>query len=377
MQMRLWKKFIALIAVLAVLFLMQMHAHDACNLEMEIRDRHLTVSMYFIAALFVSLLFLKALLRSLIALLISPFSRFSNGAHNKSVRQVVDLILASDNEFPHMFETAKIENRLSPIKTAIALRRNLYTDSIASNSGIPRIDIFIAKLKLRSLLSRNELKQAIEVAQLAVKKYPKLVSVIQDEVLEVAKLARQSGDLFSFEPRKFKYGLSRKFISEYLSTIGLLDFESEQNVQKKIKIVERILDDDPGNTSALIALLDTLRTTDLVKYSDKKVIQIIGRSLSLNPNRILADYLLRLNRPDVFELAHDMMSSIDNNNTEKLWFLLIVATGGGLITKARDLITMLTKLDKSDEIYRFYVDNIAVLSADHEIVKILKDRSCN
>jgi hypothetical protein len=374
--MRFWKKFVTFVAVIAALFIMQVYSPDTLNLEIGINGTHATVSVYCVAAALVALLFTKALIRAVIALVTIPFARLRARPYAKSVEHIVNLILSDDNEFPRLFAIADVERLFDPIKTAIALRRNFYTGQATEHIGIPRVDVFITKLRLRNLIIRGELVQAVAVANATLKKHPRFVSVIQEEILDIAKLARKSGVPFIFNPRKFRYGLSREFIASYTVTIGLLEAEVEQSVPRKIKIIEGILNAYPGDTNALIALialLDLQCTTDQTIYSDKKLLQMIGRSAALNPSRRLAGYLLRFNRSDTFEMAQDFMQAVDNSNIEKLWFLLIIATNNGLTSKVRDLISKIIELDKSESIYKFYVNNIAVLSADQEIVRMLKE----
>jgi hypothetical protein len=372
--MRFWKKFVTFVAVIAVLFIMQVYSPDAFDLEISIRDKHATVSVFCVAAALAVLLFIKALLRALFVLARIPFAKLRARTYSKSVGHIVDLILSDDSEFPRLFAATNVERLFDPIKTAIALKRNFYIGQTVGYTGIPRIDVFVTKLRLHDLISNGELMQAISIANVTMKKHQHLVPVVQEEILDIASLARKGGVPFSFNPRKFRYGLSREFIARYIVTIGLLEAEAEQSVTKKIKIIEGILDAYPGDTNVLITLLELLQMVDQVVYSDKKLLQIIGRSATSNPSRRLAEYLLKFNRSDVFEIAQNFMRIVDNNNVEKLWLLLIIATSNGLITKVRDLVSRIIELDKSTEIYKFYMNNITVLSADQEIVRMLKEK---
>jgi hypothetical protein len=372
--MRVWKKFIVFVVVIIALFAMQVYSSDTPNLGISLGDRRVVISVYCVAAMLVAMLFLKSLLRSLIAILKMQFAKFGNVSHKKSIERIVDLILADDFEFPKIFETTEVDGLFSSVKTAIALKRNFCAGYIAERSGMPKINVFAARLNLRDLIVKNELLNAIAVASATIDRYPKFVPVIQKEILNIAELAKVNCAPFSFNPRKFKYGLSRKFIADYELSIGLISIKTEPSFSKKIKIIEEILSAHPDSTIALIALLDLLQTTnDCATYSDKKLLQLIKKSISLNPNRLLAKRLLKFNRTDAFEIAQDFMKDIDGDNVEKLWFLLIVATESGLVAKAKELIAAIVKFDRSNEIYRFYVSNSAVLSTDQEIAKMLKE----
>jgi hypothetical protein len=97
-------------------------------------------------------------------------------------------------------------------------------------------------------------------------------------------------------------------------------------------------------------------------------------TLSQNPNREFASYLLSLHRKDIFEVVQEMTSSIDNNNIEKLWLLLIISTKMEFISKAKEIIKKILEIDNTNDIFKFYIENEDLLSKDKGIVKLLNDK---
>jgi tetratricopeptide (TPR) repeat protein len=293
----------------------------------------------------------------------------------KSINEMARLIVATDYDFVNLFHKTHISDRMKVLKTALSLKRGLATTHISEKTGIRCIDIYIIKLDLGKHIKKGELREAVEIASKAIKKYPEYLEVIQDELLEVAKLARKNKIFLSFDPRKFKYNLSSGYIHKYILAMDEIDFHLEQDVEYKLKHIEQMLKKYPGNTNVLQIFLDFLTVNSSIKYDDKKLLQHVRAVLSTNPIRELASYLLKLNKKNILELAQEQMTTIENDNLEKLWLLLVIATKMNILARAKELIQTIIEIDKTKDIYKFYVENMDILSADANILQILLKRS--
>jgi ribosome biogenesis protein Nip4 len=108
-------------------------------------------------------------------------------------------------------------------------------------------------------------------------------------------------------------------------------------------------------------------------YSDKKKIDIIKQAFLAKPNRNIAYSLLEMDRKDVFEVAQEITKSVDDLNLEKLWFLLIISTKLGFTQKIRSLLESIREIDKSDDIYKFYIHNYQLFENPDIILNIIEN----
>ena len=71
-----------------------------------------------------------------------------------------------------------------------------------------------------------------------------------------------------------------------------------------------------------------------------------------------------------------MLLSVSNNNIEKLWFLLIMATNTKLFNIIKELIKNIIDLNSIDDnnimhLNTFFIKNYDLLSKDDSIVKLI------
>jgi hypothetical protein len=369
------RKLFGFVVVIITLVVLQIYSKDASCLELHCFGKDFSIGIYFLVAGLLSLLFTIFFVKSFLKWLVLLFSKNKKTEEGKSIKQIAELIIASDYDFVDLFKKTTVIDKFMPIKTTLSLKRNLAIGRNIDKTDISSVDIHIMKLRLKKLIDQNELYAAIELAYKVIKKYAEYLLVVQNEILEVAQLAKKNSISFCFDPRKFKYGLPQRFIDDYFISLGMINFDIESVIEKKLRIIEKLHREYPNNLSVLQTFLDFITVNDSIKYNDKKIVDAMKETISVNPNRVLAYYLLKLNRKDGFELAQELTASVEDGNVERLWLLLIVATKMNFVTKAKELIKKIVEIDDSGDIFKFYMQNNEILSADNEILKMIIKRA--
>ncbi|MDR2667344.1 MAG: hypothetical protein LBB34_04540 [Holosporales bacterium] len=369
--MKFWKKFFAIIGTIFVFLVLELYSNEVCRIEFKVLERNFSIGFYVALLVVLSSWLALFSIKSFFTWLISIFCKDKTAGEMKSILGIAKLIMSSDRDFKNLFEKTEVVESMQLLKMVLALKRNLFKDKFIERTGIPSVDIHILKNTIRQSIEKNELKKAVDLATKISKSYREDVNVVKDEMLEVAKLARVNGLLFDFNPAKFKYGLPRNFVDEYFISLNLMDFELEQDQEKKRKIIEKIQKNNSTNIDVLKKFCDFFLKNTELECDEKKLLNAINGVISTNPHREVAYYMLKLNRKDIFEVAQHMMMAVKDCNLEKLWLLLIIATRMNFVSKSKELIRSIMKIDKSYDILKFYIGNIGALSVDKEIVSAI------
>ncbi len=371
---RFWTKFWIRAILPVVLLLLQLFTKEFARVELSIGDISFSANLYIVLIAIALFLFIYFILKKCFDLLCNLFRRDETERNAEMIRELAELIMASDHDFPSLFAKTRLVGDMAKLRTALALKRNLMGDREFALTGVACIDVRILRIKLRKLLQNGILTDAIELANSVIKNYASFLRLIKDELLEIAKMARREHMEFYFEPDRFKYDLPQKYITEYNISLKLVDFDLENDNAKKLKIIENINNEYPESIDVLCLLLDYVEQNNITTYDDKRIMQLIAETMKVNPNRKLAKYLLRLKRNDIFEQAKSMMSGISNNNIEKLWILLIIATSKGLNLQVKELISEILKKDKTNDVCEFFVEYHNLLQEAAEIANIIMRR---
>ena len=312
------------------------------------------------------------IIKSFFIWFLSLFFKNKTAEEIKSINAISKLIVADNYDFEHLFEKTTVIESLKILKIALALKRNLCHDKNFEKTGIHCVDIYIIKKDLQKSLKNGDLNSAINFASKIIRNYPDEINVVKEEILEVAKRAKRNLVAFNFDPSKFKYNLPQSFINEYSVELGLVSFEIANDNSQKLKILERLHRDYPANIDILCKLLDFVFENDSEKYDEKKIADLLKETLSLNPNRKITKYILRIKRNDIFELAQSMMTAVSDNNLEKLWILLEIATEKQFANRAKELLQKIIEIDKSSDIFKFFVEYFEFLSSIPEINNLIR-----
>ncbi len=368
--MKIWRKFWSLLILTLIFVILQLSAPEIGHLEFSIINRDFSIGIYAIISIWTFVWLICFSIKAFFIWFVSLFFKNKTAEDTKSINGLAKLIVSDDFDFSREFEKTFTTENMSILKIAIAIKRGLDIKNF-DKTGLHCIDIYLIKSELEKYIKNGNINALINLANKAVKNYYENIGVISNEILETAKLAKKNNIYFYFDPSKFKYNLPQTFIDKYNYSLELQDFELESNFEKKLKIIERLRKNYPSNIIVLSKYLDFAFENNI---EEKKILNSLKETLQLNPNREIAEYLLKTNRKDIFELTQSYLSNVSDKNVEKLWILLIISTKLEYVHIAKDLIRKITNIDQSDEIYKFYIKNHDILSKDKEIALIITER---
>ena len=267
-----------------------------------------------------------------------------------------------------------VDNVFEVCKQALSVRNGV---PISRKTGILEIDMYNSKLFLNNSISTKALKidNIIIVATSVIEEYPAHVSLLKEELLRVAIEAKRAGKKFKFDPSSSRYKLPQEFIDTFDIKMGLTDVELTADVQQKIKILDRLHKKYPKNLEVMEKLLNTLAINT---GNEERILQLIPEIFKIRPNRNLVTNFLQAcadktySDVSLLDTALELLNPIANENVEKLWFLLTVATKSRNYPKIVEYFKILhSNRENRVTLCTFYVDNYAILSADPEIISLL------
>ncbi len=270
--------------------------------------------------------------------------------------------------------TFNVDNVFDVCKQALSVRNGV---SISRKTGISEIDIYNTKLFLNNGISTKALKidSIITVATSVINEYPAHVSLLKEELLRVAIEAKRAGKRFKFDPSSSKYKLQQEFIDTFDIKMGLTDIELTADVQHKIKILDRLNNKYTNNLEIMEKLLSILAINT---GNEEKILRLITEIFKIRPNRKLVTNFLQAcasktySEVSLLDIALELLKPIANDNVEKLWFLLTVATKSRNYQKIVEYFKNLhSNRENHVALCTFYVDNYAILSAEPEIISLL------
>jgi hypothetical protein len=377
--MGFWRKIFLFGALIVASILLQTMAPSIGQIEVGLLGYGFQIQNYALITTILILIFSLSILMSVFRLFRRCFIWTSGGRRTDEevANSIATLILTDDHEFSSLAMKTTVPSHLQIIKTAIILLRGNDKIEILDETSVHIVNIHIIKRQIQKLLHQRDIVKSIGLVEKALDKYSRFATVIQDEIFEVAMISKENNIKFHFDPRKFKYNLSSSFAEKYYVSIALLEFRLEHSDEIKLKILEKVFYGYPANCHVAVAFLDYILEHEHDDHTDKKIIDIIGQVFVLNPNRIFADYLLKVNRKDLFEVAQKIVQSVSETNIERAWFMLIISTKLHLLAKAKEIIKQhIVDSIHAPELAKFYVQNCAELSKDAEILEIIK-QVCN
>ena len=375
MLLSFWKKTFVFIIFFVAFVVLQCYTESVGHFELDCFKNKFSVDLYVVLAGITAVWFAVFVVRSLGLWIVSLCVRERIDAELESINSIASLILSNDSDFLKSVDNVNIINKHKILKTAVILKREVAYSKTLDLTGVDIVDVYILRKQLADLIEKGDNHNAINIADKIIRKYKKLLNIAKEEILKVAVIARKNNIEFVFDPRKYKYDLPQSFVEKYLVELDMADYEAAENDELKLKILERSYKNYQNNSKVSMELLNFIFEKYPEKYSEKKIIEILTHSFESKPNRKLAYNLLKIKRNDIFEVAQEITAKIPDNNVEKLWMLLIIATRLEFITKAKELIKKIVEVDTSDEILEFYVKYQNKLSAnDCEVINILKGK---
>ena len=376
------KKFLIIIIAIVIMVIMQVYVNSIEPIEFSFLGYKVQIGVFTIGILFCLKWLIKLIINFIGSFVIKLFISSKGIGDQKSINNISKLILLNNNGFLEQFRNALITDKYKNITTALIIKNNIKTNYLLNKTGVKEIDIYLLNNELQELLELNKYSEALQLVNNIIKKYTYEINVIKDKILEIAKYSKENNIKFKFNPKKSKYKLDKDFINNYEIEMEMISYKMTNDNNNKLKIVEYLYKKFPENKQAGLYLLQFLEEYKPVKYNDIKIISLIQSIFIANPNRDLAYRFLKLyNQNNIFEVSQSILNQVPNNNIEKIWFLLIIATNMKLFNIIKELITNIITINQNNaeynvkqnninELNKFFIKNYNVLSANQEIIKL-------
>ncbi|GHT88662.1 hypothetical protein FACS1894113_1600 [Alphaproteobacteria bacterium] len=371
--MNFLKKTILFAVFITGFILLHSYFKELGIIELTVMNHRISVGLYATFAFLIFIFLILYILKYFLSLISKFFSKENNLV--ESVQNIAELILQNDKDFMQNINKFYISEELEIIKKALMLQRDCCSCKDLDLTGFKILDTRILKLKLNDFLEKNDIVRAISLGQKLISKHAKYLPIVQNELIKVATIARKNNIKFIFNPRKFKYNLSKNFADKYLFDIEILSLENIKEKNLKLKFLEKIVKKFNEINDSYDAILKFIKENNINEYDEKYIIKFIKNSFEILPNRNLIYYLLDLNKANQFEIAQEITANISNDNIEKLWFLLIVALSAGFCLKCQEIIEKLNKIVDKKELLEFfykskpeYIINLKLTENDNKIL---------
>lgn len=354
---------------------MQVYVNSIEPIEFSFLGYKVQIGIFTVGILFCLKWLIKLIINCIGSFFIKLFLNGKSIGDQKSINNISKLILLSNEEFLEKFRNLSIIEKYKNITTALIIKNNVKTNYLLNKTGVQEIDIHLLNNELKELLEANKYSEALHLINNNIKKYNSEINIIKDKILEVAKYCKKNNIKFKFNPKKSKYELDKKFINNYEIEMEIIDFKNTNDNNNKLKIVEYLYKKFPENQNTGLYLLQFLEEYKPIKYNDSKIISLIQSIFISNPNRNLSYIFLKLyDKSNIFETSQEILKTIPNNNIEKIWFLLIIATHMKLFNIIQELISNIIEINTDEnninELNEFFIKNYSILSTNSEIVQL-------
>ena len=338
--MRFLAKFLIYILVAIVISTMYVYMDSIGVIEFNYRENTYIVDLYIVLLCMLTVKFTLFLIKSIIHGIKSLFTH--QNCINEEIKDVAEMIVCDD----YIGASHKIycTEKMKPLVLAIELSKKCNKNILyAEKTDIPCIDVLIIGKEIKRLLDEGDINNSVILALDAIKKYSGYIKEIKDELLGVGQEAKRNGIKFIFDPRKFKYNLPKKYIAEYMISIGLIEAENECDEDKKLKIINKLHNEYPERIDVLCKLLN-------FNIPDRIKLKAISETISHVPDRVISKYLLMIGADDIYEKTQKMMMLIPDSNLEKIWILFHLAIKKQYEYQAKVLMQKIIDLDKTNSL---------------------------
>ena len=375
---------------------MQVYVNSIDPIEFSFLGYKVHIGVFTIGLLFCLKWLVKLIINSVCSFFIKVFLNNKSLGDKKSINNIAKLILLTHDEFVNIIRKTSITEKYKNITTSLIIKNNVKTNYLLNKTGEKEIDIHLLNNELAELLKLNKYSEALQLVNNILKQYKHEIAVIKDKILEIAKYAKENNIKFKFNPRKSKYKLDKEFINDYEIEMEMINFKIINDNNSKLKIVENLYKKFPLNKKIGLYLLKFLIEYKPTKYDDKKIISLVQSIFTANPNRDIAYLFIKLyNQNNTFEISQETLKDIPNDNIEKVWFLLIIATNMKLFHIIKELIKNIIDINNNeiinnntdnnynytnnntlqnnniDQLNKFFIKNYNILSVDNDIVKLI------
>lgn len=365
------KKLLVFIIIIFALLLVSYSPYDIGKCSFEFMNIRISAPTNFVLMAFAIIYMGYTIIMSFLKFLRALLKNDNAKAEKESENSLINMLF-SDN--PYNVNKYHVMEKHISLKEAIEcylfwkskkLPRNLMVITKA-DEAIITLKVHKIKLNICKHIHDNHINVAACLVQKIIREHPSYTSVIKEQILQISKNMN-----LNFDPKKFKYGLSKQFIDEYAAITAMREF----NESKNLTILEKACKNYPSNAEIVMNFIQ--HTPNI---SDKKIYLLVKQCFQGHPNRMLANTLLSMkHKENLFETAIQITASVSDDNIEKLWFLCIIATEAGHISKAVELFKLILTNHSSEQsdIIGFFILNYTKFSNNIELVQSIKERVQN
>ncbi len=361
------KKLVISSILILILLSLSYVSYDIGEVSFKSFSTKVSMPANFVLAVLVIIWFAVNTLSSLLKWMFSIFKKNEIKTEKNSQNSLINLLFVKSISDINKYDVCdKYQNIKEAIECSLFYKLNKLPETLFETNKSKKTNIVLTihkiKLNLCKYINDNNIETAAKLTEEVINKYPSYVNFIKEEMLYIATHIR-----LKFNPRKYKYNLSRKYINEYEATLAIREF----NTTKNVAVLEKKLKKSPFNSKIAIEFIKNVSN-----ISEKRIISVIKNCFSENPDRHLAESLFYLKkRENLFEMAMQITANVSNNDLEKLWFLCIIATKTGHISKASEILQTIMKNYSGElqKIIEFFVLNHAKFSKNIELIQLIKE----
>lgn len=360
--MKFLRKFFILVSLVGVCLALYAWTPSLGYVEIVFLKYKVYMDIYILIGMLCILFFFKSFVINLVKWIKKHFGSHEIIISKKAIDDLARYIVASSPDL-------QLDVNFNICKQALLLQKGLQATQ--QRTGVKEVDLYSCKSELNSALGLNDVDYAIKLASQVIREFTPYVATVQDELLRIAVKAKLSGKCLDFEPSQSKYRLSQEFIANYYVKTGLAEVATITDVNQKIKILEKLHKRYSNDADVSEQLLHLLASID---GHSSYVSELISEIFRVRPNRALVDdFLKSCTGTDSSETALSLLKSVPDDNIEKIWFLLTVVVQDRKYPQIIKYIRLLkTNSENHMPLCKFYVDNYDILSAEPEIISLLR-----
>ncbi len=372
--MKLIKRTIVCLILITCLFLISYTPYSVGETSFNFRSLNIIIPNNFVLIALIIIWLVYSYLFRIAEFLRSVFIDDRLKIEEASQNELINVLLSGQAVSSSKLADVVVCEKFTPLKEAIecffveqlGVKPEQYLDTAVENNKNKFLLAHKVKINITKCLQNKEYDRAKEEALRVIKSAPQYVDCIKEEILEIAKVVH-----FNFDPRRYKYDLSREYIKRYDEYFVIARY----NETKNLSLLEKHNRKHPGNFYIANIIIDNLLLSSPINAS--KIINIVGDCFCAVPNRRLAKSLLCVDKQEsLFETAQKITARVSDDNIEKLWFLTIVATELGHISKAVDIIKLIIAASEVDmnEITSFFLLNHSKFFKNIELLNLIRSK---
>lgn len=347
--MNVFKKLLGCFALTVVLYCASFFDVFDKNIVVIFDIYKVTIPVTWCAALIVWWLFIVSTISSVISFFKRLFCSESAKVRQRSIDSLIRIIIDDDIETAERESVIPEHEDLKNLILLMIYNKQLNPKSFSNFKKHPKIIAISIATNLRKKIQNNDMTSAVDAAREIIVKYPAYAYLIQNELLTIKTYCINHDIIFDIDPYKFKYNLPVQFADTFTAIKLFEQSKNEHDLKKKKKLLHKSFDLDKAN----IEIIDSLVKLFQAENNDKKILDIVQSSFTFKPQRNLVEFLLKVNRNDLFEITQELLKKTPDLNKEKLWILCEIANYLSFDSKTIDLLKKLRDLGDEVSVFEF------------------------